>query len=366
MVVAAVSRPATIPRKDTTVPDYEMPSIPDLAIWDVWLSANYLPTVTAADEMGILASLNESPCAPDELAARLDFDRRATVTTLRLLAALGFLSSNLGRYQLTDQARLYLLRDSPFYWGHMLGSRQPQHATLCDTLQGKNAFDQPEASPPELRESGRSVDNWASGQIDIDRARRVAAAMQSHSRAAAAGLARNGDFSGTKRLLDVGGGSGCFSIALAQKHPELVCTIMELPAMCEVASGYIQGGGVEDRVDTVAVDMFREEWPRNHDALFFSNVFHDWNFQTCSWLARNSYEALPFGGRIHLHEMLLNDDCNGPLTTASFSMLMLLGTQGQQFTFPEIRDLLEAAGFEGIDTKPTYGYYSLVSGRKSR
>jgi acetylserotonin N-methyltransferase len=197
----------------------------------------------------------------------------------------------------------------------------------------------------------------------MERARRVASAMQSHSLPAAIALALNGNFDGVTRLLDVGGGSGCFAIALARQHPELRCTVMELPAMCEVAQEYIVAGGVTDRVDTLAVDMFREPWPRGYDALFFSNVFHDWNFETCRWLTERSFEALPPGGRIYLHEMLLDDDGCAPLTTVSFSMLML-GTQGQQFTLPELRGLLEPAGFKDIEAKSTYGYYSLVVGRK--
>jgi acetylserotonin N-methyltransferase len=138
---------------------------------------------------------------------------------------------------------------------------------------------------------------------------------------------------------------------------------MELPTMCEVAQSYIREGGVQDRVDTVAVDMFREAWPRGYDGVFFANVWHDWNFETCAWLAKQTYEALPAGGRIFLHEMLLDDDGDGPLTTVSFSMLML-GTEGQQFTLPELKGLLEGAGFVDVRSRPTYGYYSLVSARR--
>ena len=63
--------------------------------------------------------------------------------------------------------------------------------------------------------------------------------------------------------------------------------------------------------------------------------------------------------------MLLDDDGAGPATTAAFSMLMLLATQGQQFTFAEIKDLLTKAGFEKVETKPTAGYYSITTGYKS-
>jgi acetylserotonin N-methyltransferase len=153
-------------------------------------------------------------------------------------------------------------------------------------------------------------------------------------------------------------------IAIAQAHPSLTATIMELGSMCEAAAPYIEAGGVGDRVDTKAVNMFRESWPAGYDAVFFSNVWHDWNVRTCEWLARRTYEALPKGGRIMLHEALLDDGGAGPVTTAAFSMLMLLATQGQQFTFGELKGLLEAAGFRDVETRPTAGYYSITTGYK--
>ena len=134
--------------------------------------------------------------------------------------------------------------------------------------------------------------------------------------------------------------------------------------MCEIAQGYITAGDVSDRVDTCAIDMFREAWPRGADAIFFSNVWHDWNARTCRWLAGRAFEALPPGGRILLHEMLLNDDGAGPVTAASFSMLMLLATQGQQFTPGELQSILEETGFAQVGVTQTHPHYSIVTGHK--
>ena len=61
-------------------------------------------------------------------------------------------------------------------------------------------------------------------------AQAVCAFMHSHSQPAALGLAGSSRFEGARRLLDVGGGSGCFSIALAQQWPQLRCSILELRA----------------------------------------------------------------------------------------------------------------------------------------
>jgi acetylserotonin N-methyltransferase len=346
---------------------YTAPTTDDRRIWDLFLSDTYKPTVIVSDDMGIFAALDANPATIAELATRLDLDERATGIVVRLLAALGLLRAHRHRFHLSDDARLYLLKSSPFYWGEML--RVAINAHQCDVLTAKlrdkdsaNAAG-PQGTPRILGE-GRAVDGWAAGQIPIEKAHDIAKRMHAHSLPAAIGAARNYDFAGIRKVLDVGGGSGCFMIAMAQAHPHLGCAIMELPTMCEVAKTYIQNGGVTKQVDTIAVDMFRQPWPRGYDAVFFSNVWHDWNFKTCEWLAERAFEILPSGGRIMLHEILLNDDGSGPATAAAFSMLMLLATQGQQFTFEELRSILERAGFSNIETMPTYGYYSITTGYK--
>jgi ubiquinone/menaquinone biosynthesis C-methylase UbiE len=286
---------------------------------------------------------------------------------VRLLASLDLIVPRQERFQLTDQGRLYLLKSSPFYWGHMMrvGLNEWQQSTLTAALRKKDSANAagPEGTPRPAG-TGRSVDGWAEGSISTERARTIAASMHSHSLLPAISAARNYDFTPVRRILDIGGGSGCFMIAIAQAHPGIRCTVLELPTMCEVAWGYIDDGGVTDRVDTVAVDMFRQPWPTGYDAVFFSNVWHDWNVRTCTWLAERAYRVLPAGGRIMLHEMLLDDDGAGPATAASFSMLMLLATQGQQFTFRELAMILESVGFTDVETRPTSAYYSLTTGQK--
>jgi 2-polyprenyl-3-methyl-5-hydroxy-6-metoxy-1,4-benzoquinol methylase len=346
---------------------YEAPTTDDRRIWDLFLSGTYQGAVVAADDTGIFASLAEAPATIAEIARRLDLDERATGILLRLLASLGLLIPRLERFHLSGEARLYLLKSSPFYWGEMMrvAVSEWHRDTLMTKLKQKGSADAtgPEGAP-QASGKGGSIDGWAAGHVSIDQARQIAARMHSHSLPAAIGAARHYDFKDIQRVLDVGGGSGCFMIAMAQAHHHLRCTIMDLPAMCEVAQTYIKSGEVAERVDTIAVDMFRQPWPHGYDAIFFSNVWHDWNFRVCKWLAERAFEILRPGGRVMLHEMLIDDDGAGPVTAAAFSMLMLLATQGQQFTLGELQGILESAGFTGIETNHTYGYYSIVTGYK--
>jgi acetylserotonin N-methyltransferase len=345
---------------------YAAPTVGDRRMWDLWLSGLHQPAIVAAEEAGIFSALAEAPATAAELATRLGFDERATTILVRLLAALRLLLRQDARYHLGDEARTYLVKGSPWYWAPMASVAVSEwHRTrLLEKLRlrGSDQVAGPEGTP-RVSAEGRAADDWAAGHVSTQRAREVAARMHAHSVPAAVGVAGRYDFGGITRVLDVGGGSGCFMVAAAQAHPHLHCTVMELPAMCEAASAYIHAGGVADRVDTCAVDMFRQPWPRGYDTLFFSNIWHDWNVRTCRWLAARAFEALPSGGRILLHEMLLDDEA-GLVTAASFSLLMLLATQGQQFTAGELEAILRGAGFARIDVTATHPYYSVVTGHK--
>jgi hypothetical protein len=347
----------------------ESPTTDDRHIWDTWLSQYRTPALVVADDLGVFQELSKSPATAEQIVAQLGLDRRAVVTLLRFLCSLGFLVASDGQFRLADLSRQYMLPSSPFYWGPALkmGLSSFHYDKLRAAAEGKSSAGQPGPDGiPGQANAGTAIDSWTTGSIEMEKARAVAAKMHSHSVSAAIGAARNAGLDGSHRVLDVGGGSGCFSIAFARAIPSLRCTVLDLPMMCEVARSYIAGGSVADRVDTNAVDIFQQPWPRGYEVHFFSNIFHDWSVDTGRFLAKRSFEALEPGGRILLHEMLVDDDGGGPVTTLAFSMKMVMLTQGQQFTFQELRAILEAGGFVDIAATHSCGYYSIVSGMKPR
>ncbi len=335
-----------------------VPTADDKPLFDLWLSAFWLPTVIVATDVGVFEELALRPATDAQLALRLRLNARATKIILALLASLALLDLRQGQYALTTLSRNYLLKNSRFFWGGVFKRMReslPQCQLMQDVLTVREKADVAES---------RSMKSWASGQLDMRLAREIADFMQGTSAAAAGGVAADGDFSGVRRLLDVGAGSGCFSIALAQRHPAMHCTMMDLEGMCTVAMEAVRADGLADRVDARAVDMLREPWPPGYDAIFFSNIFHDWTDDICRDLARKAFAALPGGGSIYIHEVLMDDAGTGPLSAAAFSVQMLMATQGRQFTFAELRGFLEGAGFVAIEANSAYGYHSLIRGIK--
>jgi 3-hydroxy-5-methyl-1-naphthoate 3-O-methyltransferase len=330
----------------------------DRAIWDIWLKLYHFPCVTVAMEVGIFAALSDEAQTTASLAESLNVDARALGIHLGVLAGLGLIERRAGFWRATATARTWLHPDGDGFFGPLfVGYRQtqPLHEQMKATLK----------TGDRAAEHVSSLDEWESGDLPQEMADRITEFMNSHSIASSKANAMQPVYAGVKSLLDVGGGSGIFSIETARAWPNLRATVMEIETVATAAQRYIDRSNVADRVSTHAVDMFRENWPSGHDAHFFSNIFHDWSDDTCRLLAGKSFAALPSGGTIMLHEMLMDDDGCGPLAAASFSMLMLLGTKGRQYTFGELQSFLEGAGFSDAEAFQTgSGYYSLVTARK--
>lgn len=334
------------------------PGTDDRAIWDIWQSQFTLPAVTVADELELFRAIGNQALDTDALAAELAVDARALAVLLGALAALDMVEKRDTRWSATPQARMWLHPDAEGYWGGFLFRFRetiPLHAQLLEMVRTGKRPENEVAGGPE----------WERGTMTAEVAKRISDFMHAHSMGPARGAAVQPEFAEVRSLLDVGCGSGVYGIEIARANPALEVTLLDLKEMVVEAGKHVDAAGLAGRVSTCGLNMFEQEWPEGHDAHFFANIFHDWSEETNGLLAEKSFKALAPGGRIFLHEILMEDDGQGPWQAASFSLMMLMGTLGKQYTLPEFRDILEAAGFEDVRAcRSGGGYYSLVSARK--
>ena len=336
------------------------PTIDDTAIWDAWLSQFRLPILNANIEVGTFEALSEGAYTTDGLAAKLGVDARALAMHLAALSADGFVEKRLGQWRATALARTWLHPQATGFWGHFLGSIDRN-----EHLRGRLVESLRTGKRPSTGVDQRPV-GWEQGTMAPEVAENICKFMHAHSQAPALGAARQPVFKSLKCLMDIGCGSGVYGIEIARANPALKVVLMDLKEVAHEAGKYVERYEVGAQVSTAGVNMFTEEWPRGPDGHFFSNVFHDWSDETNRDLARRSFEALPKGGRIFLNEILMDDDYTGPFQAAAFSLLMLVGTLGKQYSLAEFRDILESAGFTDVEAQRTGGgYYSLVSARKA-
>jgi acetylserotonin N-methyltransferase len=335
------------------------PTIDDTAIWDAWLSQFRLPILNVNIEVGTFAALSDDALTTEDLAQKLSVDARALAMHLAALCADGYVEKRLGKWRATHLARTWLHPEATGFWGHFLKSIDRN-----SHLQGRLLSSLRTGKRPSEGTDDRPA-GWEQGTMPPEVAANIAAFMQAHSQAPALGAARQPVFGELTCLMDVGCGSGVYGIEIARANPALEVVLMDLKEVAAEAARYVEKAGMAGRVTTAAVNMFEQEWPQGPDGHLFCNVFHDWSDETNRDLARRSFAALPSGGRIFLHEILMDDDYTGPYPAAAFSLLMLIGTLGKQYSLAELREILESAGFEEVEAQRTGGgYYSLVSARK--
>jgi acetylserotonin N-methyltransferase len=325
----------------------------DAKLWDIWASAYVVPATLLAMNKGVFEELkSRQPLTTAELAKVMRTGLRAAEALLALVASCGLIKSRSGSWTLSDLTSQFLIRESPFYWGPRLtaGADNDLYRVLDE------AFSRDLNLAP--------IAEWESGDIPEDKAREFAALLHAQAPVPALAVGRLLDWSKHKKVMDVAAGSGYFCIAIAQCNAHMQGVVAELPAVCKISDEYIAKANMQSRVRTTPLNMWRDKYPEDCDAHFYSNVFHDWTDEQCRQLAEKSFRSLPSGGKIMLHEMLLNETKDGPLVVAAVSLRMLVRTRGKQFTYSELSAILASVGFKDIAVIETHEYFSVVTGTK--
>jgi predicted O-methyltransferase YrrM len=294
---------------------------------------------TAIVHLDLFTSLASEPATTAGIAERFDLHPRSTDVLCTLLLAQGLLTRDTdGIHTVSNTAREFLVAGSAFdarpYYAAM--AEKPGVADFLRVLQtGK-----PANWPGEEGEA-----DWHAAMKETAFAEAFTAAMDCRGRILAPALAQAFALNAAPRILDVGGGSGVYAIAFAEQYPDAQATVFESSPVDQIAARTIAEAGLASRIAVVSGDMFTDAWPTDHSVHLFSNVLHDWDAAECQTLLARSAEALPAGGTILVHDMLLDDDKAGPLWAAEYSVLLSTVTQGRLYAAAEIGTWLADHGF---------------------
>lgn len=150
---------------------------------------------------------------------------------------------------------------------------------------------------------------------------------------------------GSKRLVDVGGGHGLFSILFCQHHPELTATILDKPEPLRTAKENIQRERMGERVLVKSWDLRTDPIEGGYDCALLFNLIHNFSVETNRDLLTKVNRALSPSGLV-----IIWDNSRGPgrLINAAFdffSLAYLVGTGGQTYTARDISNWLGETGF---------------------
>jgi predicted O-methyltransferase YrrM len=296
--------------------------------------------IAAVTHLNLFTWLAAHPSTKEQICAHYGFADRPVDVLLTLCAANGFVSRHAGGvFHTTDLGREHFADESPW-------SLRPYYAALQDRPIALDFVRVLETDRPAGWGGGKAQLDWHRAMETESFAASFTAAMDCRGRYLAQALAEALDLSGTRRLLDIGGGSGIYACACCARHPGLSGIVFEQPPVDRIARTCIADRGFTDRVAVSSGDMFTTALPADCDVHLFSNVLHDWGAAEVRALLTTSRRALPAGGLLVIHDAFINEDKTGPVAVAEYSTLLMHSSQGKCYSVGEYADLLRDAAFE--------------------
>jgi len=307
--------------------------------------------ILTAAELDIFTLLDEKPRSAEALAAEKNLDARAATRVMDCLISLGLLKKSGGIYKLTENSIRFSSRHSE---------------TVLPMLLHMNRLWNTWSSLTEVvRQRSRSEDEPG---IHFDESgwRSFIGAMHVIGRDLAQVIARDYDLTRFKRLLDIGGASGTYTIAFLQRNPAMTAVIFDLENVIPMAKERISEARLERSVDLVAGNFYHDKLPRGCDLALLSAIIHQNSPEQNLDLFTRIFDVLEPGGTLLIRDHIMDESRTHPPAGAMFALNMLVNTQGgDTYTLREVKEWYEKAGFTDVkQVRHGEAMDCLVEGRK--
>ena len=321
------------------------------------------------NELDVFSLLAKRPAPVETLARKLCLHPRPLARLLNALVACGLLKKQNEKFSNTLTADAFLVKGEPEYFGDYLSIVNDVSETWGryeEVIRGNHSLPLFQKDTPQASGSARVLDGRQHQLV-----RRVMLAQEAFSYRQAHVLPAVYNFSRHSLLLDIGGGTGIFSVMAVKAQPHLNAIVFDMPAVCAVARERIKLYKAAKKVTVQEGNILTDELPGGADVALISTVLDGYDEPECRMLLEKVFSALTPRGVLIVNETMLNEDRTGPLFPALFSLeLMVERNTGDARTEEEIRRWMKDAGFVAITSKPlrkkgeTFLNCKIVVGRK--
>ena len=199
----------------------------------------------------------------------------------------------------------------------------------------------------------RTEDQRLLGQYDetftVERARAYHEATYSIGMGAARRFHRQVDLAGRRKIMDLGGGSGCYCIVAANQYPEIRGEVLDLPPVIVVTREFLDRNDVADRVTANPCDFTRDPLPRDADVAVMASNLPQYSREIIAAIVARVYEALLPGGEFHLIGEMTNAEGDGPLAPALWGLAEAVShSTGLAHSIEDCTGYFRDAGFDAI------------------
>ncbi len=292
-------------------------------------------------ELGIFQLIGRASFSREEIAKKLKADLRGIAILLNALASLGLLIKRNNRFKNTPEALEVCIPGNEKYVGDIIKLQNTSWIgwqNLAQTvLEGK-----PFRRPAFL-------------ETDLNATKDFIYAMHNTAMGHAALLAERVQLRSCKSLVDIGGGSGAFTVYFLKANPKLRGTIFDLPGTLRVTKDIVSRYGLNDRIAFQEGDFLKDSIKGKYGVAFLSHIIHGLGEADNRKLVKKIFGVLEEGGKLLIQDFFLNDDHTSPEFAALFALNMLIFTEeGRSYSLAEAKAWLKEAGFRKVSEIPLH------------
>ena len=273
------------------------------ALYDLSWGYRAARVLHVANKIDIFTALSDREMPLEELCQKCRTKPDMTEKLLMACTAMGLLEKRGRRYKNTELAKTYLVRGRKLYQGNIIA----HSGTVCNFWNSLEDEIRITAAPKDKQADEHR--NFIMGMHNIAVAGRAEVFTDSI------------DLAGRRKLLDVGGGPGTYSIAACRRYPQLKAVVFDLPETIAIAKEVIAKEGMQDRVSTQAGNWETDIFGEDNDVVLLSNVLHGPGSKAEVKL-KKTYDSMVHGGLVVVQDFLLNDEKTGPLIPALFNIMV--------------------------------------------
>ena len=290
--------------------------------------------ILTAIELNIFAAVGDGATA-SQVAAKLSTNPRSTEMLLNALTSMGMLTKAEATFRTTPVTAQFFGGKSPDdARAAMMHTANLWHrwSTLTDCVRSGTSAGR--------QESAGSGADWTISFI---------AAMHRNARARAPHVVQAVGVQSLHKMLDVGGGSGAYSIAFAQANTSLQVELLDLPDVLPIAQRHIDQAGLAQHIKTRPGDLRTDPLGEGFDLILISAICHMLGPDENRDLLKRAHAALAPHGRVVISDFVLESDKTSPKQAALFALNMLVGTRdGSTYSENEYAAWLREAAFQNI------------------
>lgn len=324
-------------------------------------------TVESACVLGIFTHLSRrGPLTPAALCAELSLDDGIGGALLLALAGAGYVIEKAGTYKNGAVAERFLVEGGPNYVGNFIRYNRQQRLlwmglehmargrgerrTVNDALRALNDEISAQLPPAGEHEANshhaikdpRVWHDYMHGLRDLSNL--TLPELQLRLR-----LPR-----GARRLLDVGGGHGAYSMWMCRRYPALTSTVVDLESAAAVGREIVAREGLSRRIQYVSADATALERFEGgpYDVAFCFNLIHHVTRDQGKDLLRKIGRALAPGGTLVLWDAFRDDELRRDSFARFVGLMFLLASGGDTYSFDEVTAWMDDAGFDRLKRIP--------------